>query len=336
MLRGLPRRPGNLLAHALRGLAVGVVAALAAHFAVVLGGSNFRTVLPGRVYRSGQLSPARLDAYARKHGIRTVINLRGCCPTADWYRLQAEATAGLDIAQEDVSFSATRMPSSASLRQLVEVLDRCEYPVLFHCHQGADRTGMASAVALLLHTDTPLEEATRQLGLASGHVPLGRTAAIDHLFVLYREWLAEEGLDHSRAAFRLWAVGCYCPGVGSAALELIDPPAGPFRLRQGEQRKVTVRCRNTSEAAWRFEPGPSAGIHGFWRLLDADERSLFEGRTGLRRATVRPGGTIDLEVALPPLPPGRYALWFDLMEEQHATFLQLGNEMLVVDVEVAP
>src|SRR5262245_49055740 len=192
MLRGLARRSGCLITHALRGLAVGIIVAVSLHFACVLLGPNFRTVLPGQVYRSGQLSPAQLNGYARRHGIRTVVNLRGPCPPMSWYRGQAEATAELDIAQEDVSFSATRMPSTDSIRQLIEVLDRCEYPILLHCHQGADRTGLASVMVMLLRGAT-LDEALRQLGPASGHVPIGRTATIDHFFGLYRDWLDEPG-----------------------------------------------------------------------------------------------------------------------------------------------
>ena len=58
-----------------------------------------------------------------------------------------------------------------TMRQLIEVIDRSEYPILFHCHKGADRTGMASAIALLLRTDTPLEEAANNWASAYGHLP---------------------------------------------------------------------------------------------------------------------------------------------------------------------
>ncbi|MFH1903810.1 MAG: protein tyrosine phosphatase, partial [Candidatus Omnitrophota bacterium] len=38
---------------------------------------NFRTVSPGRVYRSGQLTEKQLAGYAEKYGIRSILNLRG-------------------------------------------------------------------------------------------------------------------------------------------------------------------------------------------------------------------------------------------------------------------
>ena len=52
----------------------------------------FNCIVPGRVYRSGQLSPQDLDRFTRALGIRTVINLRGFCPGLDWYREE-----GLDV-----------------------------------------------------------------------------------------------------------------------------------------------------------------------------------------------------------------------------------------------
>jgi predicted protein tyrosine phosphatase len=334
MLRSLPRRSGCLTLHALRGLLAGALVAVVLHFALVLGGPNFRTVVPGRVYRSGQLSPSQLDDHVRRHGIRTVVNLRGCCVGAKWYRHQADATARLDVAQEDLSFSATRMPSSTAVRELIEILDRSEPPLLLHCHQGADRTGLASVVVLLLHTDATLDESLHQLGPACGHLPLGRTANVDRFFDLYRDWLDEMGHTHSPDVFRLWASEHYCPDGARADFSLVEPAASVIRVRVAEPKKVTVRCHNRSRTAWRFEPGVTAGVHGHWRVLDRDERVVAVGRSGLRRATVEPGGGIDLEIALPPLGPGEYTLFVDLADEQHATFMQLGNEMLAVRLEV--
>lgn len=335
MFRGLPRRPGCLTLHALRGLLAGAAVAVALHFAVVLGGPNFRTVVPGRVYRSGQLSASQLDDHVRRYGIRTVVNLRGCCVPAKWYREQAEATARLDVAQEDLSFSATRMPSTTALRQLIEVLDRSEPPLLIHCHQGADRTGLASVVFLLLHTDATLDESLAQLGPAYGHLPLGRTVHVDRFFAQYRDWLSQTGSAHSPDFFRLWVKEGYCPDGARADFSLVDPAAKVVRVGAWEASKVTVRCHNRSPAAWRFEPGVTAGVHAHWRVIDRDENVAAIGRSGLRRATVAPGECIDLEIALPPLGPGEYTLFVDLADEQHAAFMQLGNEMLAVRVEVA-
>jgi hypothetical protein len=209
MIRSLRRRALWLAAFLLQGGALGLALAATLHFGYVLGAGNFRTVLPGQVYRCAQLSPEQLERVIRRYGIRTVINLRGACPPLDWYRDEALVTARLDVALEDLNFSAMRLPSTTAVGQLIEVLQRSEPPVLLHCHQGADRTGLGSVVALLLRPDVPLARARRQLGVASGHLSVTKTGYIDRFFELYETWLTEQSREHSPATFRDWALHHY-------------------------------------------------------------------------------------------------------------------------------
>ncbi|HZT80009.1 MAG TPA: hypothetical protein VFA26_07305, partial [Gemmataceae bacterium] len=85
----------------------------------VFFGSNFHTIDPGRLYRTSQPSPERLRELIRAYGIRTVVNLRGCCSSFDWYLDECRASADLDVCQEDLCFSAGRLPAVAELRRLV-------------------------------------------------------------------------------------------------------------------------------------------------------------------------------------------------------------------------
>jgi hypothetical protein len=325
----------------LRGGVGGVIAAFALHFGYVLLGSNFHTVVPGRVYRCAQPSPAQLSRCIKKYNIRTVVNLRGCCVTAPWYIEQARVCSECDVSLEDLGFSAGRLPSTVALRQLVEVLDRCEYPILLHCHQGADRTGLAAVVYFLLQPNVTLAEAMTNLGVKTGHLPLGRTRYIDRFFRLYERWLASRGREHSPGIFRLWVLDHYCPGEGRAELTVIDPTpvadqSGTIRLdlQADWRRLVKVRCKNTSIYTWRMQPGANAGVHSLWLLYDDKEQLIAHGRVGLFDALVAPGEFVDLSVPMPALRRGHYELRLDLFNAPHGSFLQLGNDLLVVDVEV--
>src|SRR5262249_59889867 len=100
----------------------------------------------------------RLERLIQAYGIRTVVNLRGSCLGFDWYRDECRVTHALDVCQEDVCFSAGRLPSTHEVRRLLEVVERSEPPLLLHCQRGADRTGLASAVVLLLQTDVGLDQ----------------------------------------------------------------------------------------------------------------------------------------------------------------------------------
>src|SRR3954469_408702 len=114
-------RPRAPLARAVAvGLVLGALLACAAEIGRMIVGRNKHVVVPGRVYRTAQLSPAQLEAFVRRYGIRTVVNLRGR-PFDDWYPAEMKATQALGISQEDVTTSANRLPSPGEIRRLVEV-----------------------------------------------------------------------------------------------------------------------------------------------------------------------------------------------------------------------
>jgi hypothetical protein len=316
----------------LRGGAAGVLLAVIGETGRVLFTDNFHIIEPGAFYRCSQPSPKHLAALVRAHGIRTVVNLRGSAPSFPWYLNECRQSATLDICQEDICFSAGRLPAIGELRRLIEVISRSERPLLFHCQHGADRTGLASAVTLLLCTDRPYDEARRQLGLRYGHVALRRTANLDLFFTLYEEWLARTGRVHSRDNFRDWAENDYCPGVCRAAIELLDPPR---TVPAGEPFAIRVRCHNLSERPWRFSPWESAGVHVQFGVTDCHGTLRARGRSGLFDAEVAPGENIDLTLPLPALhDAGRYQLWVDMIEEQHCNFFQTGSEPLEWEFEV--
>ncbi len=331
-----PRRSRSLLEYLVRGVVTGLLLAVLVHVVYVLAWGNFRTVLPGEVYRCAQPSGPRLERFVRERGIRTVVNLRGCCPTAPWYLDEARVTSRLGVAQEDISLSATRLPSTVGVRQLVEVIERASYPILFHCHQGADRTGLAAAMVLLLRTDCSLAEALRQLDFSRGHLAFGKTAYIDRFFELYQQWLEEHELAHSSALFRHWVINYYQGEESHATITLVECGSEPrLRVEAGKARLLTARCVNRSLATWQFQPGNNAGVHLWWSVLDQHQKVLHMDRAGLFYARVAPGESIDLLVPLPALPPGRYELRLDLANEQHGFFSQLGNEMGVIELEVS-
>lgn len=331
------RRPRPSLGRVLcRGCLAGAVLAVALHAGYILIGPNFHTVIPGAVYRCGQPSDGQLEDLVRRHGIRTVLNLCGCCDPKPEYLEEARASNRLNVSQEDLGLSAGRLPPTYAIHHLVEILDRTEYPILIHCHKGIDRTGLVAAVALLLRTDATLAEARAQLGPWHAHLSFSRTGHMDQFFDLYEEWLAAHGLTHSRDVFRRWLTRAYCPAECRCALEVLDPPGdGPIHLPYGRPAGVRLRCHNTSVKPWRLRPASSAGIHANYRLFDADGQLVHEGYAGRFHATVPPGGHIDLTLSLPALRlPGRYQLRMDMVDEQHGYFLQLGSEPLVREVVV--
>lgn len=309
------------------GCALGAAAACGTEIFRMAFSGNTHTVLPGRLYRTAQLTPDRLAGHVRTFGIKTVVNLRGR-PFADWYAEEGRATQALGVSQEDVVTSANRLPAPGELRRLIEVFDHSEHPLMIHCQQGADRTGLAAAVYLLLYTDAAYATARRQCSPRYGHFAIHTAAAMDDFFDLYENWLG--GREHSPAAFRQWATAEYVPPLGSARLELLDPPAvvaarRPFAFK--------VRAYNTGRESWALKAGSLVGIHVGYGVIELGRSAgVFAGRAGFVDATVRPGEFIDLDLPVPALGPGKYRLLADV-SRWHIDFVKYGSEPVSYDWE---
>ena len=314
------------------GVVLGLSAAVAAEAGATFFGRNWHAIIPGQAYRCAQLSHDQLLDSIHKSGIRTVVNLRGSSPDFDWYLGESRATRDADIDQEDITFSAYRLPSPDELRRLIDVIDHAKYPLVLHCRQGVDRTGLASALLLLLRTDATPKEARRQLGPRYGHVPIGPTWCMLECLDLYETWLQEQGRSHSPDALREWADHGYCPSYLRGRLELIEmPPA----LRVGTPTAIRIRATNTSPLPWHLHPGTESGIHVRFILFGPDQNIFHIGRAGQFEATVPAGGSVNLTVALPPfVVPGQYRLWADLADGNRCAFSQFGNTPLELALTV--
>ncbi|MCZ2341600.1 MAG: tyrosine-protein phosphatase [Bacteroidales bacterium] len=320
-------------------LAVGVVETVR-----VLAFLNLHAVIPGRVYRSAQPDAEDLQELATRYGIKTVINLRGMArdgdPNAHWYFTEAGANHDLNIAQEDITLSAARLPPPKELRRLIEVLDRTEYPILFHCKSGADRTGLTATIVRLLYTDDSLDAARWQLLPRYGHFNFGRTAAIDQFFDLYEQWLQTQNATHRPERFRQWAANVYTPGPAQSELIWLDSIPNPIPADQGFA--VRLRAINRSNEPWELKPGDHAGIHLSYLVARGPTEAAYRGKAGLFRATIPPGGHVDLTLAVPPLKiPGTYALAAELTDARGSgvpirsySFVQFGDSATLAEVIV--
>ena len=162
----------------------------------------------------------------------------------------------------------------------MDVIDQSEKPMLFHCHKGIDRTGMAVVMSELLQTDISLENALGQLRPYYGHLNIGRTAHIDEFFVLYKEWLVQKGFAHTSDRFREWVKKHYVPGDCVADLHLIEGDGEVLHLEKGRSKLLRVRAQNTSIREWVMKPGTNAGIKVKWLLLTDDRKVIASGFAG--------------------------------------------------------
>ncbi len=128
---------------------------------------NLRVVEPGRLYRSGQMSPAGFDAAFRDLGIRTVVSFRD---TRDDGREPDDADEEAVCRRHGVRFRTLPKADWSPGPDGVISGDRnvdalfglladpaTQYPVLIHCFAGIHRTGAYTAIYRMEHGWTAAE-----------------------------------------------------------------------------------------------------------------------------------------------------------------------------------
>jgi protein tyrosine/serine phosphatase len=114
--------------------------------------------------RAAQIYGGHVRTLARHLRLGTMLNLRGSNPEASWYRNMRAIAAAEGVDFIDLSLSSKRLPERTVLLDLLAALDRARAPVLMTCSGGADRTSLASALAVL-HRTGDLALARRQMRL---------------------------------------------------------------------------------------------------------------------------------------------------------------------------
>jgi protein tyrosine phosphatase (PTP) superfamily phosphohydrolase (DUF442 family) len=173
--------------------------------------ANFAVVVPGRIYRSAQMDAKTLRRVLRERAIKTVLNLRGPHPDQAWYRAERATTIASGATQIDVAMSSCEWMSRAQLREVLHILDSCEYPLLIHCQHGAERTGLGSAIVQLLRPGVSLAEARRQFSWRYLFLPIKNGMVMLEHFDSYARWLRDQHLDHSPVQFRRWVAEGFHP-----------------------------------------------------------------------------------------------------------------------------
>jgi len=176
---------------------------LIGHLGYNLFTDNVHTVIPGEIYRTAQLDHAGLTHYSKKFYLKTIINLRGNNPQDHWYRVEKQFATTHHINYYSSPFSAKNLPSKKQLRQLVKWLEFAPKPLAFHCKSGADRTGMAAAISVILFEKNPsINDIKRQ---ASWHYNAISSETVGYqLMKNYFAWLKKYHFKQSRTHFLEW------------------------------------------------------------------------------------------------------------------------------------
>lgn len=180
-----------------------IIFLLTSFFAYNYFSGNVHTVIPGQIYRSGQLNNKQLLKYTKKYHIKTIINLRGIYRNAHWYQVESQFVKAHNIIYYSPWFKSNRLPPKKSLQHLVYLLETVPKPLMFHCEGGADRSGMAAAISyILFKPNASIAQIKRQDSWI--YNALLRKSVGHQLLPNYFNYLKQHHQASSKAAFMAW------------------------------------------------------------------------------------------------------------------------------------
>jgi len=181
-------------------LAVGIFFS-AVYFANLISG-NFHVVLPQKLYRSAQLNAETLNKLIPQYRIKTIINMRGPHPQEAWYNREIRISENHHAMHYDVKTDAHGLVSHAELKQLIAILQQARFPILVHCNQGADRSGLASAIGLILFSNATKTEILKQ---ASWRYNVYSPSSVGYeVLQNYLRWLDRQHGVFGKTSFLKW------------------------------------------------------------------------------------------------------------------------------------
>jgi hypothetical protein len=173
---------------------------------------NFHWVIPGEIARSAQAYAGFLGPFLKRHGIRSVLNLRGPNPSFGWWHYEKRVTDSMDVTHSDMPLNSRNLVLRLQLTRILDFMHTAPKPLLVKCSGGQDRTSFACALYLLdrkgwSRFDEAMEQFSRWPYL---HFPKTHQRWLKQFFLYarahvgdksLREWIEE---DYAPEDFKAW------------------------------------------------------------------------------------------------------------------------------------
>lgn len=144
---------------------------------------RFATVVPGELFRSGQIDAGLIEKVLEQHGIRVVVDLTGAVADSPEQAAERRAVDHLGVEYHRIPLHGDGTGDVALYADAVATIARAQQsarPVLVHCAAGDKRSGGVVAAYLLLCRGASADEAMAEIGhFNRGHV--ASSTVVDYL-----------------------------------------------------------------------------------------------------------------------------------------------------------
>ncbi|HXY36922.1 MAG TPA: tyrosine-protein phosphatase [Planctomycetaceae bacterium] len=144
---------------------------------------RFGTVVPGKLYRSGQISRHLIAGVIDRYGIGTIIDLNGLDPNDADQRAELDAAHAKGVRHLRFPLRGDGTGQIERYAGAVEAIVESEQqgrPVLVHCAAGSQRTGACVSFYRLLVRHDPPENVYREL-VSYGWDPRTNQVLLDYV-----------------------------------------------------------------------------------------------------------------------------------------------------------
>jgi len=222
---------------------------------------NFHDVIPDKVYRSAQLSPDQLEKVIRDKKIQSIINLRGTNRDEKWYINETAVARKHGVHYFDINLMSTKLPKFSQINLLFKTLQNAPQPILMHCLNGSDRSGLAGALALAIINDSSLAQLKQQISWRYFSFRPSSTGRL--FFRAYENWLDSKP-EHQHSTFTLqhWIKNKYVDAQGN--IEYWIDAIGHTRFEEDfwgrDVAKLDAPDRNLIIHGWAYNPRTQAPV----------------------------------------------------------------------------
>ncbi|MDB2448832.1 sulfur transferase domain-containing protein [bacterium] len=157
-------------------------------------------------WRANQPGPVTIRRLASQ-GVRTLVNLRGQ-GSGGAILLEEMACERYGLELIHFRMSSRGAPSVKRIASFAELLNRLSGKVLFHCKSGADRSGFAAGLYLLLTGQGSVADAKAQLSWRYLHFKGAKTGMLHEFFCMFERY---QNREQNPLPFLEWATRVYDP-----------------------------------------------------------------------------------------------------------------------------